>query len=965
MSSHPPTPTSTLDENGSSHNHNHNQGEAQSSGDSLENQTPTSSHQASQSESEAAPTSDSADATALGDVDVNGNGDIDIDQPPNLNTESLLRTSPEAEAEPPAQTPATATEPVPPRTVTTAEQPESQNQNQQPRRRFILTRRVTNSGTAVQASSAGADTTAPASVAVAVAATTATATRPTATAATTTTARPELNAEALALQAQWSRALSGLRNGQASAFRATAATTTTNANANANTNANSNTTATATATGSTRDNGAAGLTLHDMDMLVNGERNTDNPNNDANNNTNTNNNTTNSTPATSTSTTRIRMRFPPGARLSGRRIIRMDQPQRVRARVVPNSNNDNPNNLNPNNPSNSTRTSHPGAAHMRATAAAVNGTGTGIGIGIGIGGSATTAATADQGPFLAYSVNVPPLTGRVLADSKQQLVEPENAAQAKQTEQDLERFLCPICFEFLKDPAGCGQCSTRFCYECLSKVLTQRRQATAQCPICRQTLQAIQRDEELQRELEHAASIPCRYRDCNELLRLAQVAEHEVVCCRVCIACPYAEYGCQWKGTRVDCETHERTECAFGRVSTLVQDVRSMRADYGNRFRNVVHRLRAVDGLVEAHVQLVRANNARKSPSNPLDLMAFCIAITCTTPYFLWTKSRWTCMYASFEARACVYNTLSIFPTLLVALKFVVAGYQEIVATLTTASSSATAMTESEQENLIDLSLLTLILCLLGILVPVCLHVDSRSSLRWQFLAIPRVGERQVMMNIVAVSLAMIHGLIYEITGGKLNSVLICLWVEISSILMPAIVARTSLAATREVPRTERPNVLTTGRTSRPLLFGLRYGFIVARLGLMPSLDAALLLQVLEKRLLPVPVDLAFENEILLSGIPESQCLQFLGVRLVVKAHEWFRHGTLSADSLLAVITLLAFNFFFNRLASLGAAIGDVLAETAKVELIPTGRGVLKDYSGIGVAAFGFWAFINLLVLMS
>jgi hypothetical protein len=597
--------------------------------------------------------------------------------------------------------------------------------------------------------------------------------------------------------------------------------------------------------------------------------------------------------------------------------------------------------------------------HMRATAAAVNGTGTGT------GGSATTAALADQGPFLAYSVNVPPLTGRVLADSKQQLVEPENSAHAKQTEQDLERFLCPICFEFLKDPTGCGQCATRFCYECLSKVLTQRRPSTAQCPICRQNLQAIQRDEELQRELEHAASIPCRYQDCHELLRLAQVAEHEAVCCRVCIACPYAEYGCAWKGTRVDCEKHELTECAFGRVSTLVQEVRNMRADYGNRFRGVVHRLRAVDGLVDAHVQLVRANNARKSPSNPLDLIAFCIAITCTTPYFLWTKSRWTCMYASAEARACVYNTLSIFPTLLVALKLVVAGYQEIVATLSKASSSPAAMTESEQEYLIDLSLLTVILCLLGILVPVCLHVDGRSSLRWQFLAIPRVGERRVIMNIVAVSLAMIHGLVYEITGGKLNSVLICLWVEISSILMPAIVARTSLAATREEPRTERPNVLTTGRASRPLLFGLRYGFVVARLGLMPSLDAALLLQVMQKSRGLVSMDLAFENEILLSGLSESQCLQYIAVRFVVKVHEWFRHGTLGADSLLAVITLLAFNFFFNRLASLGATIGDVLAENAKVELIPTGRGVLKDHSGIGVAAFGFWALVNLLVLMS
>jgi hypothetical protein len=126
-----------------------------------------------------------------------------------------------------------------------------------------------------------------------------------------------------------------------------------------------------------------------------------------------------------------------------------------------------------------------------------------------------------------------------------------------------------------------------------------------------------------------------------------------------------------------------------------------------------------------------------------------------------------------------------------------------------------------------------------------------------------------------------------------------------------------------------------------------------------------LILQVLQKRFKLVPNDLAFENEILLSGFSESYCNEYVIARIGIKLLEWFRFGTWNADSLLAVITLLAFNFFFNRLASLGATIGDVLAETAKVELIPTGRGVLKDHSGVGVAAFGFWAFVNLLVLMS
>lgn len=517
------------------------------------------------------------------------------------------------------------------------------------------------------------------------------------------------------------------------------------------------------------------------------------------------------------------------------------------------------------------------------------------------------------------------------------------------------RAQCPICFEFLKDPAGCGQCTTRFCFDCLSKVLrtnngTQRRQSTAVCPVCRNDLRAIQRDEAFQRELEQVDSIPCRYQDCSELLSLTQVAEHEAVCSHVRVACAYAEYGCEWTGTRSDCPEHETEDCAYGNVSSLVQEVRTVRADYGHRFRYVNNRLRAVDGLVNAHVQLVRGNNKQTSPSNPLDLLGFVVAITCATPHFLWTKSRWTALHATPEGRAIVFNTLALFPSLLMAGKFVISGYSK----LTTALSLSVALSSAAKDDIIDLTLVTLIIGLLGLLAVVCVHVDSRSAIRWQILSNPILGQGRAIKSATTISLIALHAFVFDWTGGTPASAALWLWVTLSSVCFPTAVVAASVRANAHPPLLEI-QLFSQGRVALPVSIGLRYGFAVALLGIFPCADAIAFLHLVQNRLgLRL---ISSEN------LNASYCSFFVGGRIAIKAAEWLKTGPTGWDSVVATLLLLAMRLLIPRLAIIGAMIGDSLIDTAKTQLLPDGRGTKKDCSGIGVGVFGAWIFLSVLIL--
>lgn len=562
-----------------------------------------------------------------------------------------------------------------------------------------------------------------------------------------------------------------------------------------------------------------------------------------------------------------------------------------------------------------------------------------------------TTTTTDNGSFLTYAATAPPLTAQALADTRQELVD-EQVYRDHST--DLEQYKCPICFEFLKNPAGCGQCTTRFCFDCLSQVLRQPRRpaAEAQCPVCRHGLQAIQRDEPFMEQLAAVESIPCRYRDCNELLALPQVAPHEATCASVRVSCTYQEYGCAWTGTRAECESHE---CAYSNVSLLVTQVRTMRADYGARYQHLYNRLRHTDALTaSAHKHMLRANTAatRSTPCNPVELLSFIVALTCSTPYFLWQKNRYTNMFATPAGRAVVHNTLSLFPTLLMAIKFVVSGYRQLVNALSVLST----LSNQTKDEMIDLSLVLMVVATLTVLILVCLHVDCKSAHGWQSAAVPKLGQQRVIKHVFTVSLVALHAFMLDWTGPTPAAVLTALWVAVSTAAFPAFIASASLRTHSQAPYLNA-QLFSIGRVSYPALIGLRYGFLIAVLGFLPVLDAVALLTVVQKRL---GLRLIAANL-----VREDVSAWLVGFHFSYKVSTLLKHGFYGTKFPIATLALLVFRLGFPRLAIMGAKLGERLITNAKVHVLPNGRGVQKDFSGIGISVFGAWAFVSLLIVMS
>jgi hypothetical protein len=76
--------------------------------------------------------------------------------------------------------------------------------------------------------------------------------------------------------------------------------------------------------------------------------------------------------------------------------------------------------------------------------------------------SAASATTILPARSVSALVSLPD-EPRVLSGDRQHFRDEENS-----TVDQLERFKCPICFDFLKMPVGCGRCSERFCRDCFN-----------------------------------------------------------------------------------------------------------------------------------------------------------------------------------------------------------------------------------------------------------------------------------------------------------------------------------------------------------------------------------------------------------------------------------------------------------------------------------------------------------------
>ena len=133
---------------------------------------------------------------------------------------------------------------------------------------------------------------------------------------------------------------------------------------------------------------------------------------------------------------------------------------------------------------------------------------------------------------------------------------------------------------------------------------------------------------------------------------------HEAACGHQPVKCKYATYGCDWTGLRKDLASHENCDCPYGRISKLVDEVRTLKASHEQQIGRMQMSISRLSHQVASH----RANGAgggggygmfsSEDPGSLLACLKFaslCISSPSqiATNKFQWNK--FAC--ASFQAR--------------------------------------------------------------------------------------------------------------------------------------------------------------------------------------------------------------------------------------------------------------------------------------------------------------------------
>jgi hypothetical protein len=432
---------------------------------------------------------------------------------------------------------------------------------------------------------------------------------------------------------------------------------------------------------------------------------------------------------------------------------------------------------------------------------------------------------------------VPPLDPVILPDSQQTI----SSSDTSQANPDTERFTCGICYEYMEMPSSCGQCSGRFCKECLIKVKQSQR---GLCPICRKSIGDIQEDTELAKEMDEARSIPCRFVGCNASLSLRQVKKHEHSECQmVSVFCRYKDYGCPWKGRRCDLVNHEEGDCTLAKVSGLVDRVRNMAAERESIAREMAMRMSSLGLAVNHEREMTRRQTAR-STSNPIDILSFVVQVTCCSPSLIQVRDTWANLYATTKARAAVFNWVTLAPTFLLAGRLLWWEYSRFVFVLRHPQFSFDSIDEETADILIDSALGVAALTLVTLLVVFSLVFDNKSHEGWESFAFPFVsGPIPVMLYTTTFSFFLMYNLIFTMVDGVYLSGYLALVLFTATAVLPNAVASLSCKLSRVG---SMPLGNSTGRMALPLLFGLRYAFVMHVTDAVSCFDALCLLHLLD-----------------------------------------------------------------------------------------------------------------------
>ena len=258
----------------------------------------------------------------------------------------------------------------------------------------------------------------------------------------------------------------------------------------------------------------------------------------------------------------------------------------------------------------------------------------------------------------------------------------------------LDEFECKICFEILHEPRGCGSCINRFCKECLEQVwktgagramniaaanldasrIDQARKS-GKFPCCRApfSLTDMVADEDLVKRMSEAGKVICPFPGCNDAIRLTDLKSHEASCGCQPVKCKFTSYGCDWTGVRKELAAHENCDCPYGKISKLVEEVRTLKAGHEHQVAQMQQNLTRV----MHQVQFQRSSGAgsgaytttsNRDPGSMLDAFEFAALCISYPSKILQNKFSWN-KFGETSSQARLVNICTVMPLLIWSLR--------------------------------------------------------------------------------------------------------------------------------------------------------------------------------------------------------------------------------------------------------------------------------------------------------
>mmetsp|Transcript_3232 Transcript_3232/g.7364 ORF Transcript_3232/g.7364 Transcript_3232/m.7364 type:complete len:831 (-) Transcript_3232:87-2579(-) len=297
---------------------------------------------------------------------------------------------------------------------------------------------------------------------------------------------------------------------------------------------------------------------------------------------------------------------------------------------------------------------------------------------------------------------------------------------------------------------------------------------------------------------------------------------------------------------------------------------------------------------------------------------------------------------------------------------------------------------DAQTDELLLTTFLGVCVGILGFLVIVLNFVDTKSNISWDKISIPWLGRFPLVGDVMAITIFTLILAMMEYHESNMRALVLWFFIVVTTTFFPALVFSISHYTARLVTRMPRPalfNLMEMARLVEPCMFGLRFSLLVVYFDVKAALDASVVLS-----LVPQTSRLYLKNSFF-EKLPRTACVTFLVAKsafwalrvqsslfggeldwkilksavTVENAQKMFTSSSDGVElskvldristSLLATASLVVTNRFINVSFDLGITVGDYIATISHQELRPEGiaRGTSKEYSPVGLFAFGSW----------